>query len=105
MLRIATIRFSSMARCSFGTRASTVAAVTLLHGSTLDERQIKVEMDKGWYPGREFGRGETGAQVCASGAEASLAAKPSPHITGSLFPPITGPGRAAHGLRRGARRL
>lgn len=47
----------------FMLRESAVEAVTLLHGSVLDERIIKVEMDKGWYPGREFGRGESGAQV------------------------------------------
>ena len=47
----------------FRARAAALAAVRFLHGTALDERLIKVELDKGFYEGRQFGRGPSGGQV------------------------------------------
>jgi nuclear cap-binding protein subunit 2 len=47
----------------YSLRTSAIDAVRYLNGTILDERNIKVEMDKGFYEGRQYGRGETGGQV------------------------------------------
>eukprot|EP00946_MAST-07B_sp_MAST-7B-sp1_P003937 g3937.t1 len=46
----------------FSHRAAT-DAVALLHGSKIEGRQIKVELDPGFTEGRQYGRGKTGGQV------------------------------------------
>ena len=46
----------------FSHRAAT-DAVALLHGSKIEGRQIKVELDPGFTEGRRHGRGKTGGQV------------------------------------------
>eukprot|EP00624_Nannochloropsis_granulata_P004995 evm.model.NODE_35309_length_51595_cov_30.695145.6 len=38
-------------------------AVAFLHGTTLDERIVRVELDWGYHPSRRYGRGESGGQV------------------------------------------
>lgn len=38
-------------------------AVAFLHGTTLDDRIIRVELDWGYHPSRRYGRGESGGQV------------------------------------------
>jgi nuclear cap-binding protein subunit 2 len=43
--------------------ASARDAVNLLSGSKFDERLIRVEMDPGFRPGRQYGRGSSGGQV------------------------------------------
>ena len=40
-----------------------MSAVAHLNGTVLDERIIKVEVDKGFHEGRQYGRGTTGGQV------------------------------------------
>lgn len=47
----------------FVERAGAIAAVNHLQGAALDGRRISVEMDKGFRPGREFGRAESGLQL------------------------------------------
>ena len=93
-LPVKTCTCTCVLRFSFVLRESTVAAVSLLHGSILDERQIKVEMDKGWFPGREFGRGESGAQVRGPSLRSGSLSVQAP------LPPYTpaDSGRAPHGL-------
>ena len=44
-------------------RASALAAVANLSGSKLDSRVIRVELDAGFHPGRQYGRGRSGGQV------------------------------------------
>ena len=36
-----------------------------LNGTTIDGRVIRIEVDKGFREGRQYGRGGTGGQVCA----------------------------------------
>lgn len=38
-------------------------AITCLDGTALDERIIKVGIDPGFKPGRQYGRGTSGGQV------------------------------------------
>merc|ERR1712118_49007 len=38
-------------------------AVSYLHGSMLDGRLIRVDLDWGFQPGRQYGRGKRGGQV------------------------------------------
>lgn len=45
------------------TRKSAERAITDLTGTKLDGRPIRVELDAGFMPGREFGRGAKGGQV------------------------------------------
>ncbi|CAM9916894.1 unnamed protein product, partial [Chrysoparadoxa australica] len=40
-----------------------LAAISFMGGSCLDERVIRVELDPGFRPGRQFGRGSSGGQV------------------------------------------
>ncbi len=47
----------------FMRRADAAEAVAALNGAVLDERIVKVEMDKGFHEGKQFGRGVTGGQV------------------------------------------
>jgi nuclear cap-binding protein subunit 2 len=47
----------------FMRRADAAEAVGVLDGAVLDERVIKVEMDKGFHEGKQYGRGVTGGQV------------------------------------------
>lgn len=49
--------------CRYLQRESLIDAMATLDGTILDERVIKVEVDKGFYEGRQYGRGETGGQV------------------------------------------
>ncbi|CAE7873582.1 Cbp20 [Symbiodinium sp. KB8] len=44
-------------------RDSVVAAMNYLNGSKLDNRYIRLQIDKGFREGRQFGRGVTGGQV------------------------------------------
>lgn len=44
-------------------RASALSAVANLSGSKLDGRVIRVELDAGFHPGRQYGRGRSGGQV------------------------------------------
>ncbi len=37
--------------------------MNFISGTKLDGRAIRVEMDKGFYEGREYGRGQSGGQV------------------------------------------
>lgn len=37
--------------------------MAFLHGTTLDERIVRVELDWGYHPSRRYGRGESGGQV------------------------------------------
>ena len=47
----------------YTTRRSAERAITDLTGTKLDGRPIRVELDAGFIPGREFGRGAKGGQV------------------------------------------
>lgn len=47
----------------FMRRADAVEAVGALNNAVLDERIVKVEMDKGFHEGKQYGRGATGGQV------------------------------------------
>ena len=47
----------------FMERRGAVDAVNLLHNTVLDERVVKVEMDKGFHEGKQYGRGALGGQV------------------------------------------
>lgn len=54
--------------CGFGfveyaNRFAALAAVSLLSGTKLDGRVIRVELDAGFQPGRQYGRGVSGGQV------------------------------------------
>lgn len=54
--------------CGFGfveyeNRSDALAAVADLTGTKLDGRPIRVELDAGFKPGREYGRGASGGQV------------------------------------------
>ena len=42
---------------------SATDSVELLHGTKIEGRQIKVELDPGFTEGRQYGRGKTGGQV------------------------------------------
>ena len=44
-------------------RADALAAVTLLTNTKLDGKVIRVELDAGFQPGRQYGRGASGGQV------------------------------------------
>lgn len=44
-------------------RSSALSAIANLSGSKLDGRIIRVELDAGFHPGRQYGRGKTGGQV------------------------------------------
>lgn len=44
-------------------RSSALSAVANLSGSKLDGRVIRVELDAGFHPGRQYGRGRSGGQV------------------------------------------
>jgi nuclear cap-binding protein subunit 2 len=44
-------------------RSSLIVAMNQLQNAILDGRVIRLEVDKGYYPGRELGRGATGKQV------------------------------------------
>jgi nuclear cap-binding protein subunit 2 len=44
-------------------RADALACIRYLHGAVLDDRVIRVAMDRGWEEGRQYGRGRTGRQV------------------------------------------
>jgi len=44
-------------------RKDALAAVALLSGTKLDGRVIRVELDAGFQPGRQYGRGKSGGQV------------------------------------------
>jgi nuclear cap-binding protein subunit 2 len=46
----------------FRTREGAVSAVATLNGTVLDERVVKVELDKGFFEGKQYGRGESGGQ-------------------------------------------
>ena len=48
---------------SFMTREAAIEAVNHLNGASLDDRPMKVEMDKGFHEGRQYGRGGAGGQV------------------------------------------
>jgi nuclear cap-binding protein subunit 2 len=44
-------------------RSDALAAVSMLSGTKLDGRVIRVELDAGFQPGRQYGRGISGGQV------------------------------------------
>lgn len=44
-------------------RAHALSAIAYLSGTKLDEKVIRVELDAGFKPGREYGRGKKGGQV------------------------------------------
>lgn len=50
-------------RLSFRARSSLIRAVTYLNGLILDGSVIRIEVDKGFREGRQFGRAATGGQV------------------------------------------
>ena len=43
--------------------ADATAAINFISGTCLDERPIRVELDPGFRPERQFGRGKSGGQV------------------------------------------
>ena len=45
------------------TRKGTEDCVKYLNGTTLDEREIRIDFDWGFQNGRQYGRGKTGGQV------------------------------------------
>ena len=47
----------------YETRSSAEACVRYLNGTTLDDREIRIDFDWGFVEGREFGRGKSGGQV------------------------------------------
>ena len=47
----------------YSSRADALDAVAFLSGSKLDGKVIRVELDAGFKPGREYGRGASGGQV------------------------------------------
>ena len=47
----------------YTTRADALDAVAFLSGSKLDGKVIRVELDAGFKPGRQYGRGASGGQV------------------------------------------
>jgi nuclear cap-binding protein subunit 2 len=47
----------------YGDRKHALAAVSQLTGTKLDGKVIRVELDAGFIPGRQFGRGASGGQV------------------------------------------
>lgn len=47
----------------FYSRDDTECAVKYLSGSTLDDRDIRIDFDWGFREGRQYGRGKSGAQV------------------------------------------
>ena len=47
----------------YSTRADALDAVAFLSGSKLDGKVIRVELDAGFKPGRQYGRGASGGQV------------------------------------------
>ena len=47
----------------YAQRKDALAAVSLLSGTKLDGRIIRVELDAGFQPGRQYGRGKGGGQV------------------------------------------
>lgn len=47
----------------FHHRIDALSAVSNLTGTKLDGRLIRVELDAGFKPGRQFGRGSSGGQV------------------------------------------
>lgn len=47
----------------FFTHRAATESVELLHGTKIEGRQIKVELDPGFTEGRQYGRGKTGGQV------------------------------------------
>ena len=54
--------------CGFGfveyrNPSSALEAVSVISGTVLDGRQIRVELDFGFKDGRQYGRGQTGGQV------------------------------------------
>ena len=51
------------ARCSFAHRQGAVNAAIFLNGTKLDDRVIRIEVDKGFREGRQYGRGASGGQV------------------------------------------
>jgi hypothetical protein len=52
--------------CSFRRRSSLLAAMNHLSGTMLDGRVIRIEVDKGFREGRQYGRGASGGQVRAN---------------------------------------
>ena len=56
-------------------RADALSAVSLLSGTKLDGKIIRVELDAGFQPGREYGRGKSGGQVRTERKAAIMAAK------------------------------
>ena len=44
-------------------RSDALAAIANLSGTKLDGRVIRVELDAGFHPGRQYGRGRSGGQV------------------------------------------
>jgi nuclear cap-binding protein subunit 2 len=55
-------------------RQDALIAVSQLSGTKLDGRVIRVELDAGFKPGRQFGRGMSGGQVREDRRNASMAA-------------------------------
>lgn len=49
--------------CRYFDHQCALDAVAFLHGTTLDERIVRVELDWGYHPSRRYGRGESGGQV------------------------------------------
>jgi nuclear cap-binding protein subunit 2 len=47
----------------YSSRADALDAVAFLSGSKLDGKVIRVELDAGFKPGRQYGRGASGGQV------------------------------------------
>ncbi len=47
----------------YDTHEGAVAARVCLNGAKLDGRNIRVDIDPGFEPGREFGKGKTGGQI------------------------------------------
>ena len=48
--------------------------ISLMSGTTVDGQKVRCELDPGWVPGREFGRGNAGGQVRDDIAGAQAAA-------------------------------
>lgn len=63
MDRVHKERPCGFAFCEYMKRKDALAAVQYLSGTKLDGRIIRVELDAGFQPGRQYGRGKQGGQV------------------------------------------
>jgi len=73
----------------YGKREDALNAVAYLTGCKLDGRVIRVELDAGFKPGRQFGRGSSGGQVrddrCGTGRAGGQKGKPNAGISSNRW--------------------